>query len=105
MASTKGDWPGYAKRGVSSSGYAQTSADTSYPKGSNKGGGDAVLAQDKSEAPRQFPGFNGKGGGGANAVQSGDKGTYPRSFPKGGGYDGSQPCDNLLNKEEPQGKL
>lgn len=81
--------------------YQQCSADTGNGQGGpHKGGGDAVKASDKSVAPREFNKSEGKG---ADAITAGDKGVYPRSFPKKG-YDGSQPCENQLNKEETQMK-
>ncbi len=98
MSGTKGGWDGYEKRGTSPSGYDQCSAPREYAhKGG--GGGDAVKAADKSVAPREF---NKSGGGGGDAVTAGEKGVYPRSFPKSG-YDGSQPCENQLNKRASKG--
>ncbi len=100
MAATKGGWPGFVKNGTTPSGYQQCSAPRDGGKSPSDGAGDAVLAADKSVAPREF----GKsGGGGGDAVLAGDKGEYPRSFPKSG-YDGSQPCENQLNKTASKGK-
>ena len=96
MTTKSSSWPGFEKRGAKE--IDQCSAPTSYPHKSS-GGGNAVEAGPKHTAPRSFP--KGAGGGG-DAVVASDKGEYPRSFPKSG-YDGSQPCDNQLNKRAAKG--
>ncbi len=65
MAATKGGWPGFVKNGTTPSGYQQCSAPRDGGKSPSDGAGDAVLAADKSVAPREF----GKSGGGVAATR------------------------------------
>ena len=99
MAKAKVDSGGFEYSATPGKEYRQVSAPRDGGSPNRSDAGEAVEAQDKSVAPREFSKGN---GGGADAVVAGDKGVYPREFSKGGWYKPESPCENQLDKEAKQ---